>query len=158
MSRDTKVVFLHHPTLVSPVDLINSEILFRVSLGACGATLPEAQAMRTDRQDDRGLGSAFHCGTKDGSVSNSRQCGSQSQQPFCPGGHLSTLLSSWGHADYSVPCLFQGTLSGPWWQPSLCSWRPRPRPRLHTSAPHLPAVPPEGRCRLLCPAQAPPTC
>ena len=101
MSRDTKVVFLHHPTLVSPVDLINSEILFRVSLGACGATLPEAQAMWTDHQDVRGLGSAFHCGTKDGSVSDSRQRGSQSQQPsvqeaicppFCRPGDTLTIL------------------------------------------------------------------
>ena len=39
VSRDTKVVFLHHPMLVFPVDLINSEILFRVSLGACSVAV-----------------------------------------------------------------------------------------------------------------------
>lgn len=133
MRRDTEVVFLHHLMLVFPADLTNSESSSEPDWGPAVPqshldALPEAQAMQTDRQDFRGLGSTFHCGTKDGSVSERGQRGSQSQQPFCPRGGLSTLLPSWGHAECSVPCLFQGTVSGPWWQPSLCSWRPGPRP------------------------------
>lgn len=53
------------------------------------ATLPEAQAMRTDRLDVRGLGSAFHCGTEDGSVQTAGSVGVSHSSPsvreaICP--------------------------------------------------------------------------